>query len=338
MPEVKPEKIAAVVVTYNRKLSLAGCLNSLLRQTYSLDAIYIIDNCCTDGTGQYLLEKQLLHQLPPPQPTPQPVETISTIPSLSCAGRTVAIHYVRMPENTGGAGGFAEGMQRVYRAGYDWIWLMDDDLLVADDALEALVEKKNTLKSRGNCQFFLNCTVFAREKPDNESLAFPLQRLSRKRYPKVGLYYWQLSQVRPRSPDSLYPWACLFNGTFIPRQLVQQVGVPDRRFYLKGDEKDYFFRAVKNFQPYTVLASRAFHPRYQPRQFDWKQYYTIRNMFVVNRRLNLTLLRNAKLIIKSLSAGLIHGRPGLILVLRAIKDGLTQNLGKRDDIGQWRRT
>ena len=44
------EKIAAVVVTYNRKELLFQCLDALLKQTYPLDAIYIIDNASTDGT------------------------------------------------------------------------------------------------------------------------------------------------------------------------------------------------------------------------------------------------------------------------------------------------
>src|SRR5512138_1855971 len=42
------EKIAAVVVTYNRRDLLGQCLDSLLGQSRPLDALYIIDNHSTD--------------------------------------------------------------------------------------------------------------------------------------------------------------------------------------------------------------------------------------------------------------------------------------------------
>ena len=58
-----------------------------------------------------------------------------------------------MPENTGGAGGFHEGMNRAVAAGFDWLWLMDDDLLTAPDALETLVRKKNALQRRATGPF-----------------------------------------------------------------------------------------------------------------------------------------------------------------------------------------
>ena len=47
-------RVAAVVVTYNRKELLMECLEALLRQTRPLQAIYIIDNASTDGTPELL--------------------------------------------------------------------------------------------------------------------------------------------------------------------------------------------------------------------------------------------------------------------------------------------
>jgi GT2 family glycosyltransferase len=44
-------KIAAVVVTYNRKDCLINCLNAIRLQTLPPDIMYIIDNHSTDGTA-----------------------------------------------------------------------------------------------------------------------------------------------------------------------------------------------------------------------------------------------------------------------------------------------
>ena len=88
----KKEKIAAVVVTYNRKELLKECLDALLRQTYSVDSIILIDNASNDGTPEFLKENGYLDN--------------------------PKIDYVRLPENTGSAGGFYDGVKRGYKKGF----------------------------------------------------------------------------------------------------------------------------------------------------------------------------------------------------------------------------
>lgn len=106
------ETVAAVVVTFNRKELLAECLDALLRQSRSVDRIIVIDNASTDGTEALLLERDFLAK-------PQ-------------------VDYVRLATNIGGAGGFHEGARRAYEAGYDWIWIMDDDAEPELDCLQQL--------------------------------------------------------------------------------------------------------------------------------------------------------------------------------------------------------
>ncbi len=311
MPENKPERIAAVVVTYNRKRLLGECLDSLLGQSRPLDALYIIDNASTDGTYEYLLDRGL-------------------VPS---TGRTLEVHYVRMPENTGGAGGFAEGMARAAGAGFDWLWLMDDDILAAPEALAALVRRKESLEARGHEAFILNSLVLARGQPDGDTLAFPLHEVSVRGYPRIGRFHERLSEVWDKVSDGLYPWICPFNGTFVPARVVEVVGVPNRELFIYGEEMDFQYRAAKAFRLFTVVDSRVFHPKPKKGQFDWKSYYLIRNKFTVNRHLNFVLLRDIKLITVALAWGLRHGPWGLTLMLRALRDGLAGRLGKREDLG-----
>ena len=103
-------------------------------------------------------------------------------------------------------------------------------------------------------------------------------------------------------------------------------------FFIWGDERDFLWRAAKVLDLYTVVDSKAYHPRFAGFAFDWKLYYHIRNAFVVNRHFPLTALRNLRLTLSSLALGLRHGRKGLALVRRAIRDGRAGNLGKRDDL------
>ncbi|HNS20977.1 MAG TPA: glycosyltransferase [Sedimentisphaerales bacterium] len=334
MPESRREKIAAVVVTYNRQRLLAECLDSLLTQTHPLDGLYIVDNRSTDGTHEYLVGRGLAGPIEGPFDGPR--ETVCSIELSGFPGRRIEVHSVTMPENTGGAGGFHEGMKRAAEAGFDWLWLMDDDLLTDPDALEVLVRQANALRGRGQESFVLGSLAFARDQADGDTLAFPLQELSASRHPKSGIhehrrgiYHWRLSDVRDQVKDGLYRWVCPFNGTYVPARAVAEIGLPNKDFFIWGDERDWLWRAAGRYDLYTAVDSRALHPRVCITRFDWKQYYYIRNGIVVNRRFRFTSLRNLRFIVLSLARGARHGRASLILVLRAVRDGLTGRLGRR---------
>ena len=100
--------VCAVVVTYNRRELLAGCLDGILAQTTPVERLLVIDNASTDGTTEWLRER-------------------------------ADIEHVRLEENAGSAGGFAEGIRRGRETGCDWLWLMDDDCAPVPDVLERLL-------------------------------------------------------------------------------------------------------------------------------------------------------------------------------------------------------
>lgn len=57
---IKKPRVHAVVVTYNRKKLLEECVNAVLKQSYPVDKLIIIDNNSTDGTEAFLKEKKFL--------------------------------------------------------------------------------------------------------------------------------------------------------------------------------------------------------------------------------------------------------------------------------------
>jgi len=128
--------VCAVVVTFNRKNLLLECLESLRKQSISLDSIYVIDNASSDGTGELLLENGYIGELSP-MDHPRTWSKCYSIYNF-VDGENIDLHYVRLAQNTGGAGGFYEGVKRAYEDGYDWLWLMDDDAKPVEDALEKL--------------------------------------------------------------------------------------------------------------------------------------------------------------------------------------------------------
>ncbi|MCS7279986.1 MAG: glycosyltransferase, partial [Thermodesulfobacteriaceae bacterium] len=131
------ETVCAVVVTYNRKKLLLECLEAIRRQTSPVQGIYIIDNASTDGTPEFLRENGYIRELPP-ENLAEPWEREFTIENL-VDGQEIRVHYVRMHENTGSSGGYHEGVKRAYEKGYDWLWLMDDDVEPTSHTLHKLI-------------------------------------------------------------------------------------------------------------------------------------------------------------------------------------------------------
>jgi len=146
-------------------------------------------------------------------------------------------------ENLGGAGGFYTGMKYAYDNNYDWIWMMDDDGVTDKDQLKELVEK-----SVANNLIFTNALVCNIEEP--EKLSF-------------GLFYKQTIQNVADAkkykliPNSVNP----FNGTFINRKVIDQIGFIKKEMYIWGDEWEYTLRAQKNkIVPTTVVTAIHYHP------------------------------------------------------------------------------
>lgn len=113
------QKIAAVVVTYNRKELLMQCISCLLTQTQAVCDVLVVDNASTDGTQQAVKNLQ-----------------------------TGQVLYKNTGQNLGGAGGFQFGMRWALESGYDYVWIMDDDTLPQPDALAELWHAHQTLNGK----------------------------------------------------------------------------------------------------------------------------------------------------------------------------------------------
>ena len=111
------QRIAAIVVTYNRIKLLKQCIEHLQMQTYPCD-ILIVNNASTDETEQVV------------------EEMIDRFPNLK---------YRNTGANIGGAGGFNFGMKWAVQDGYDYLWVMDDDCLPKEDSLKELVKADEIL-------------------------------------------------------------------------------------------------------------------------------------------------------------------------------------------------
>src|SRR5947207_10072554 len=111
-------RVAAVVVTYNRRDLLLEALAAVYAQSRTPDAVIVVDNASTDGTAAAVR---------------------AYYPAAVLAG---------LARNTGGAGGFACGMALALADGADLIWLMDDDTVPEPGALAALLDARDRMAAQ----------------------------------------------------------------------------------------------------------------------------------------------------------------------------------------------
>ncbi len=204
-------QIACIVVTYNRLEMLINCINSLRSQSMKEFDIIVVNNGSTDGTKDWLDAQQDIY----------------------------AIHQ----ENLGGAGGFYAGQKRAYDAGYEWIWMMDDDGIADKEQLKYLYDTsvKENLK-------FSNALVCNIE--DNDKLAFGLKRNG------INIDLRSVAQEEMLI-DGISP----FNGTFIHNSVIETIGFVKKEMFIWGDEVEYSLRARKyGFMMYTITSAIHYHP------------------------------------------------------------------------------
>jgi GT2 family glycosyltransferase len=172
---MREKRVTAVIVTYNNLLMLGELLRDLQSQTRKADEIIVVDNASSDGTD-HLMKRDF--------------------PSL---------RYIRLPENTGSAGGYHEGIKAAMENS-DFIWTLDDDVRLCPDSLEELVKGLEDLDSK---------------------LPVGSVRSVGKRCDKT-----------PPSRLEFFPW----RGTLLKTELIRKIGLPLKELFIYGEDLEFAMR------------------------------------------------------------------------------------------------
>lgn len=287
--------VAAVVVTYNRKQLLTECLDGLLSQTQPVDKIILIDNASTDGTPEMLAERGYLSN---------PI-----------------LDYKRLSDNTGGSGGFHEGIKRGYESGYDWFWLMDDDVEPTSDGLCKLLKYSD----------WSLCIHGRRKQPDGQP--FPWGDSFNPR----TVMTTPIDRVFEGQQKSQQINVGCFEGMLISRTVVEKIGFPDKTFFMVWDDTYYGYLASKvtpvlYVNEFTLQRKRTIgyigHNNRWAALSPTALYYFSRNRFLIARELNnfslLFMWSSLKTLIRSICRELIIRRSvgGAVAIVSGFYSGV----------------
>ncbi len=287
-------KIAAIVVTYNRKELLKECIDAILCQTLLPGRIFIINNASTDGTEQLIYENYINNSI---------------------------IEYVALDSNTGGAGGFSRGIEVAYEAGYDWIWMMDDDVAPSQNCLEELFN----YTSQSECVHPKK--VFTDETEQVWEGFFNINTGNIEFKEKNEFQY-----------DNLYAkvnYGC-FEGMLVSRNIIDEIGFPDKRFFIGFDDRIYGYLASR-LTNVLFINNAILHKKIDKRGAEegaFSLYFLTRNYFLVNTILSKLKIGNKLnrimfihlLFLKKFIALIKRGNFSLIKILfTSYVDGLSGN-------------
>lgn len=205
-------KIAAVVVTYNRKELLCRCLQALHAQQVPELDLLVFDNASTDGT------EEAVRSLGLPR-----------------------LQYRNTGRNLGGAGGFSYGVQAAAQAGYQYLWLMDDDTIPEPGALKALLEKDADLKGEYGWLSSRALTPEGADQPMNRQRSTPYR------------------DIPDYDSDCIPSVMASFVSLFLRAETIYRVGLPVAEFFIWSDDWEYTRRISRLLPCYTVPASRVVH-------------------------------------------------------------------------------
>jgi GT2 family glycosyltransferase len=245
--------VVTVILNTNRRDDTLACLSSLAKSTYPNQWVIVLDNASTDGS----------------------VDAIRA--------RFPDVHIIALKENKGYAGNNNTGIQAALDAGADWVFVLNEDTLLADDCLTRLVQIGENDPKIG----IVGPMVYHYDEPEIIQSAGGWLN-DRWQAGHSGQNEVDKGQYgHPRSVDWISGCAIL-----VRREVIEQIGMLDERFFYYWEETEWCLRASRaGWQVLQVPAARLWHKgvqrNYQPGPNV--TYYNTRNRLMMMQKHNASL-------------------------------------------------
>ena len=303
--------LTAVIVTHNRCQKLQHTLAATLAQPFS--AIIVVDNASTDGTRAWLAG----------QHDPR-------------------LHLILSEQNSGGAGGFAQGMIAALNYDPDWLVCYDDDAYPAPDALQQFtaLDLGNT-DSAAAAVYYPDGRLCEMNRPSYNPFWHPRKLLRT----ALGVFTgrargaFHVTDSACQGAEALPIDSSSFVGFFVRADWVRRLPLPEPGLFIYGDDVLYTLNLTKHGARHRFLptvrfihdcstfqtARRGYHPL-------WKAYFTYRNGLLIYRMAAGVWFYPVALLKALLWLAAVRHYRNKRLYLRlwwqAVRDGIRQDLSR----------
>lgn len=363
-------RVVIVVITWNRKADVLGVLEALSKQNHPLKRmeVVIVDNASTDGTLEAIQKRwapeRIVHN--PTDRAHEPAFERSTPFTGKPADQVgqnragfCSLTVVRNEANLGGCGGFNTGfgfIDQVIATGPggdpDFVWLVDDDVDLPEDALESLVKTAQSDPAiglvgsrtidKGDRKTTIESTIYfdpATGTMGPDPVSGHAQAEAHSKWlttTSTGAARGLGTFTGKRDVDVVSACSMLARWSG-----VQKVGFWDHRFFIYCDDADWCLRFARaGYRVVLDLDARVFHTPWIDKLTPARAYYADRNVLwmmqkqlptptlrkVMRGRINDTLRRSIR---AGFLSRLFHGEIGR----RTVHDLITDRDGKLDNGG-----
>lgn len=273
------------------------------------------------------------------------------------------VDMLHLESNGGSAFGYAEGIRRILTHSVEFIWLLDDDNLPKEDALNNLLYTNRRIKKQDGTPSVLLALREHRSYLVRIANGESVNNVYPRKNSIAGFHFLSIPgkvkslfkkkslgriDIQPDSQDNLIqiPFGP-YGGMFFPRKILEAIGLPDKRFYLYGDDTEFTYRITQQgwrifLVPSAVISDleKVWYSEQRFRIVGWinnisreRNYYVLRNWvyFDIHYWCDnvIVFMLNALLFIFILCfIAVVQAKyKQLLLVLKALKDAKQNRLG-----------
>lgn len=244
------DNIGVVLVTFNRLEKLKVALRCFSLQIEKPLYMVVVDNASTDGTAEFLAAWQ------------KEDERFEKI-------------VLSLPVNSGGSGGFYEGLSFAQQKSADWIWVSDDD---AFPQKECLFVAKNFIKNVKDIDDYsaLCGSVYNHGQ---------INTMHRRRTFNQGIRYRTIPVEVDEYSDNFLCNTFSYVGAILNKNKLKLAGLPQKDYFIWSDDTEHSLRMSKVGKIICLPQIKVVHDEASDStSFSWKTYYGIRNRLDLMRR------------------------------------------------------
>lgn len=337
-------KVYIIILNYNGWADTIECLESVFRNHYPNFRVILIDNNSSDNSVEriqawaegkldvFIPSENPLRQFSfPPLPKPLPCRLLDaenaaagdSSPSISLPespplAENLPLMFIRSKENSGFAAGNNLGIRyALTRNNFAYIWLLNNDTVITEDALLRIVEKAQSVPGIG----ITGSKLMLYHSPGE------IQAMGA----KINKFFGWTKAITEEK--ELHRLGDIIGASFlISRNCIDKTGLLPEEYFLYHEETDYCLNASANgFKLALATDSVVYHKLGVSTKNILKDYYSLRNSLYLNRkyfRKNI-LLSTAYLGLRILKRMFPPSLRRYKIILKAIRDFRQGKMGKQ---------
>jgi len=332
-----------VILNYNGWADTIECLESVFKNNYPNFQIILIDNNSSDNSVEHIKawaegkldvfvppEKPLRKLSFPPLTKPVPYKLmdaenlaaaripLSSLPEAHPSAETLPLIFIRSNENSGFAAGNNLGIRyALTKNDFAYTWLLNNDTVIAEDALLKIVEKAQSVPGIGIAGSKL---MLYHSPHEIQALGAKVNRI----------FGWSKAIMEEKE---LHRLADIIGASFlISKNCIDEIGLLPEEYFLYHEETDYCLNAGENgFKLALATDSVVYHKLGVSTESLRKDYYSLRNTLYLNRKYfsKNVLATTAYFALRIFKRMFPPNVERYKIILKAIRDFRQGNMGKQ---------